>query len=440
MTDFLADMRMRAQTSPMLRRFAGGAAWSVFGAIISSGLSLLLLILVAQILGKSGYGQFVLLQSSLATVALLAGFGTGNLALRYVAELRQRDPARLARVLGLAIRCLLAFAVLATLLVMVVAEPIALRVLSSFELYRPLLLAAPAILFLAIDGYQKSILIGLESMRALTGATMAGSLLGVPVMLYAAQRYGLEGAAAALTINAAVQALCGGVMLRLEMERNGIRGSASGWWKEHPLIGSYAFPALIGSALVGPAHWAVQAILAARPDGFAQVAALGVALQWFNVVMFIPGNAGRVVMPILTDRLSGGDQRGSRRILISAMVVNAIVAVPLAFVLIALSPRVVALYGAGFGSDTGPFVLAVATAALLAVIGPVGTLMSAAARMWLAAWSNAAWAAVYVGLTYLVLGQNAGGVTLALAIAYLTHSVWTLGFARRHLRSVNESN
>jgi O-antigen/teichoic acid export membrane protein len=177
----------------------------------------------------------------------------------------------------------------------------------------------------------------------------------------------------------------------------------------------------------------VQAILAGRPDGFTQVAILGVAMQWFNVIMFIPGNASKVVLPILTDSLTGNDHRGSRSLLGFSVLANALIAIPLAIGLSLFATQILQLYGDSYNDSTFTLRLAVFTAALLACIGPIGTMMSAASRMWLAASTNAAWAALYVGLVFALFGDSAIGVTTALLIAYIFHTIWTILFARVHL-------
>ena len=142
----------------------------------------------------------------------------------------------------------------------------------------------------------------------------------------------------------------------------------------------------------------------------------------------IPGTAGRVVLPILTDHVTNNDYGNSRKILLYAMGANALVAVPLAVIIGVLSPYIMSLYGKSFENDYIPLVVAVMTATLLAIQTPVGNLLAASSRMWLGALMNAGWALVYVGLAYFLLDRGATGIMMALALGYVAHTIWVSAF------------
>lgn len=112
---------------------------------------------------------------------------------------------------------------------------------------------------------------------------------------------------------------------------------------------------------------------------------------------------------------------------------NAIVAIPLAVIAGVFSPSIMSLYGSSFERDHIPLVIAVMTAALLAILTPVGHLLAASSRMWLGALMNAGWAFVYVGLAYFLIEKGAIGIMTALAIGYVAHSAWVARFTVKEL-------
>ncbi len=162
-------------------------------------------------------------------------------------------------------------------------------------------------------------------------------------MLFAASQYGLHGAAVAIVANAVVQSSISRYQMARELKKAGARLNVGGCLSEWQMLWHFAFPALLAGALVGPAHWAAQAMLANAPNGYAELAVLGIAMQWFAIIMFVPGIAGRVVLPILTAHVTSNDRGNTRKILIYAMGTNAIVAVPLAVIAGLLSPYLVSL-------------------------------------------------------------------------------------------------
>jgi len=178
-------------------------------------------------------------------------------------------------------------------------------------------------------------------------------------------------------------------------------------------------------------------MLDGSPDGYSEIALLGVGMQWFNAIMFLPAVAGRVVLPILTGCVTNENSADSRRLLLLAMRSNAFITFPMAVVIAILSPWILSLYGPSFAGGSPVLAIAVFTAALLAVQSPVGNMVVAASRMWLGMLMNVGWAAVYIGLTFWTIAYGAMGVTIAMCCAYIVHSIWTFVFVVRQLHSLD---
>lgn len=429
----LATFRARLAQSPLARRFLGGAAWAFIGTVASSGITLVTMIFVARLLGKETYGQFVLIQSTLSMVGVFAGFGIGATATRYIAALKLCDTSRLGHILALSERTVLLFGIVVSCSLAVLSGSIATDVLSAPELALPLSIAAFAVFFTAMDGYQKSVLIGFESMRALAIGTVAGVSVSLPVMLLAADWFGLDGVAGALVVGVLLQSAISRTQAVRQLRRYGVRLDAHGCLVEWRVIRDFAFPALLAGVLVTPTHWVCQALLANTPSGYAELAVLGVAMQWFNVIMLLPSIAGRMVLPILTEYVSSDNHVDSKRLLLLAIKANAVIALPMAGVIAALSPWIISLYGPEFQSGSLVLAIAVLTAALLAIMSPVGNMVAAASRMWLGVLMNLGWALFYIGFAYLYLEFGALGIAGAMGAAYLMHSIWVALWTRKIL-------
>lgn len=433
----LAATRIRLKSSVMARRFFGGAAWSGASAMVSSGISLISMMLVARLLGKETYGQFVMVQSTLGMMGVFAGFGIGATATRYVAELRLRDAARLSRILALTGYVVLISGALIAVVLAVLSDWIAQHLLHTAELATPLTIAALSVFFAALDAYQKSILIGLEAMRSFAISTIAGALSSVPVMLLAAHWYGLNGAAAAMGLITLLQAAISRVQMSRQLKQAGIARNPDQCWKEWPVLRDFAVPALLGALLVVPPNWACQAILANTPQGYAEVALLGVAMQWFNAVMFLPTVAGRVVLPMLTERLTAGSKQQAAKVLKLAIVCNLAVALPVAAGIILASHWILAAYGAQFAEGWKVLDVAVLVAVLDVGAAPVWQVVAAANRMWAGLPMNFFWALVYLSASWYWAQYGAVGIISAMGLAYLLQSIWVVWYATRHLGDLN---
>src|SRR5438270_13461840 len=94
-------MAARIESSPLAYRLAHGVFWSFAGTALARTLALAASVVTARLLGKQGYGEFGVVNSTLLTLQTFASVGLGATATRYVAELRAKDPERAARILAL---------------------------------------------------------------------------------------------------------------------------------------------------------------------------------------------------------------------------------------------------------------------------------------------------------------------------------------------------
>lgn len=429
----VASIRARLNDSPLAHRFLSGAGWSLAGTALSQGMTLLTMLFVARLLGKEIYGQFVLIQSTLNTIGIFAGFGIGQTATRYIAAMKQRDAGRLGHILALSERIVFIFGTVVSVGLSFLSQQLAEGVLHSPELAAPLAIASFAVFFSTLDGYQKSTLIGLESMRAYALGSITGVTLGMPIMLLAARHYGLAGAAGALVASTILQAGISRYLATREMRRLGIYLEPRGCLKEWQVLRDFALPALLSGALVTPAHWVCQAMLANTDNGYKEIALLGVAMQWFGAILFLPNISSRVILPMLTDYVTAENHANVKRILILAIKTNMLMTLPLVAAISVLSPWILSLYGPDFRDGYLVLTIAVITATLVGMMTPVGNLIAARSMMWLGMTMNLGWASIYVCLSYLSLNHGALGIIGALCVAYLSHSVWTVFWTRRQI-------
>jgi len=98
---FLRPALDRIESSPIGYRLARGVFWSMAGAVISRSLMLAATVLVARMLGKTGFGELGMIRTTVGMFGVFAGFGLGLTATKHVAEFRRSDPDRAGRIIGL---------------------------------------------------------------------------------------------------------------------------------------------------------------------------------------------------------------------------------------------------------------------------------------------------------------------------------------------------
>lgn len=423
---------------PSLRqRFLSAAGWSLVASVANQGITLVLMILVARRLGKHAYGELVLIQSTIASMSVLAGFGVGSTVARYVAALRAADQARLNRILGVGRAAILLVASVVCSALYGLSHQFAGRLLHAPDLESAMLPAALAIFFISSDGYHKSVLVGLQAMKQVGVSTLVGALAAAPVMLIAASIWGLAGASWALAITACTQAAVSWLYMRSSMKQSNLCPTVRGAATEIRLLWDFALPALLAGLLVSPAHLICQSILAATPNGHGEVALLGVAMQWFAAITFLPQVAGRALTPLLTEYTAKRDHASSKQLLNLSIRANLLVSIPIAIGVAILSPWLLKIYGPEFGQGYPVLILCAFAAVFAGVAQSIGTLISAHAQLWLGMLMNLGWAASFVALTFAFQRFGATGLAGALLFAYLLHTLWTSRWASTQLRAAN---
>lgn len=415
----------------ILSRILSAGMWVGIGTSIASLLNFSIGLLVARFLTKGAYGEYVLLQSTVGTLGILAGFGVGTTVVRYVAELKTHSPERLGNVISICRFALFVFAALATTLTFIASGYVGEVVLNNVALSTPIKYCAPVILFSAFDAYFKSILLGLESLKQYTLATVIGILMSLPVVVYSASTGSMEAIALALSVSAGLQVGVSYLFANAAWRRMGLKSSAAVSFKEAGVLRAFAVPAALSGLMVAPAHWATQALLTRTDSGYEQIAVLGIAMQWFGIIMFIPTNVSRVVLPILSSLPKHGGAGERLSTLRFSVAINGILSGVLLIGVYLFSSEILSLYGEQYRTGESTMLFIALAALLLAVQTPIGNLLAANGDMWLGARMNFVWALVYVGMSFALMSFGAQGVAMALLAGYLVHTILTVRYARQ---------
>lgn len=429
----IGTLRDRLTGSSLATRILSGSGWSIISSMVAQLIGLLTMIICARLLGPSVFGRLVILQTTLSTVGLLSGFGVGATAIRYLPTHRYEPPERIGHILGLCERTVLTFGISCATLAIVFSGRIARDLLNSADLATPLAIALLSILFLALDGFYKSALIGLERIKSYAIAAIAGQLWNLLVVTVGAATLGLLGAAIGLAASGCVQAVISRILLNRKLAELGIGFVRRGSLREWRVLRDFALPSLLATAMVGPAHWLCQLVLAGTSGGFHQIAVLGIAMQWFNAIVLLPTAAGRVLTPILVESTADGDHRKSLKVLQISVALMAVVTIPSAAVIVLTAPFVMSTYSHDFLGESNALRLAILAAAIAAIVSPVGNVLIAKSRAWLSMTMNLGWAIFYVSIAYTLRNYGALGVTAGLTIAYVMHSCWVLVWSYRNL-------
>jgi O-antigen/teichoic acid export membrane protein len=416
-------------------RFARGAVWSLIGTVISQALGLATSVVTARFLGKTGFGELGMINSTVGMFGIFAGLGLGLTTTKFVAELRATDSDRAGRIIGLSSTVAVISGGLITLGLILFAPLLAASILHAPHLVTELRIGSLLLLLNALNGVQTGTLSGFEAFKSIAKANFVQGLLTFPVEIGGVIIWGLPGAVWGMVVAAGSGWLVNRTYVLRECRAVGVRVRYAGVWSERRILWSFCLPAVLANTAAGPVMWFTNTMLVSQPHGYAEMGVLNAANQWRTAILFLPGLIGQVVLPLLSSLQGTQNRHATRRILLGAIALNAVFVSPALLVIFFLKNRIMALYGPGFASR-GPVLMILAiVAALVAIQAPVGNIIAAMSRMWIGALMNLFWAIVLLVSAWLFLrrGWEADGIAAAYLTAYLVLAIWTFWFAGRVL-------
>jgi O-antigen/teichoic acid export membrane protein len=399
--------------SPMGYRLARGAFWSLAGTAISRGLTLVSSVLVARMLGKEGFGQLGIIQTTIGMFGVFAGFGMGLAATKHVAEYRSEDPQRAGRIIVfMELVTIVASSVVLGLLICS-ARFLAQHTLAATQLAPLLLLGGLLLPFSALNGVQTGSLSGLEAFRTIAKVNLLTGVLSLPFIVLGAYASGITGAVLGLIASQMANCFLTHQAVRREAKRFGISLRLATSAQDWKLLRDFSLPAVLSNSVGWGANWACSAILVNQANGYAQMGLVNVGNQWRAALMFLPGLLLNATLPMLASENKGSSQNFGRALGLAHKLISMLV-VPITLVLMLASGWILNLYGHGFRDGRAALVHLLAAAAISAVSSPAGSAIVATGKMWLSVALNMSNAAVFVSLTWwLAPTRGAEGLSLA---------------------------
>ena len=198
----------------------------------------------------------------------------------------------------------------------------------------------------------------------------------------------------------------------------GIKIHYLGALREWRLIWSFALPTFLLGAMVAPVAWIGNAILY-RNSGVEQMAIFNVALNWRDLLLFLPTMLVRPILPVFSQLYAEGSlDRLKIAALKAIMFIGGLTALA-AVVLSVASPWIVRAYGSGFASGAIVLVAMLGVAVLFSVGSVIGQVIISFGAVWRGLLFNGIWAVnLLCAAVILVPKFHALGLAMSYMWAY----------------------
>jgi O-antigen/teichoic acid export membrane protein len=340
-------VRERFYRSDIAQRLASGSLWSLVNALVTKGAAFVQAILLARLLGVSGYGEWGLILSTIATVSVFASFGLSVTTTKHVAEWHRNQRERLGNLITLLQLAALLLGLVALGLLVLGAESIADHVLEAPQLEGAIMVVGVIVLIAGISSVYKGILEGLERFRDVALLESSISVVSVLFVLGLSHAYGVIGATIGLALASLSRAIAFSVLGLKRLAALNIKFSVNQAFGEWKGIANFALPATVGNLVVILSFWMANVILVRQPGGFEEMGGYQAANQWRTMLAFFPTQLLAAYIPVLSSLLI---EKKSRMLSLQnkALVTVIIVTLSLVLPVVIFAPWLMSIYGSSF--------------------------------------------------------------------------------------------
>lgn len=369
-----------AEKDDLALRFVVAGAWNLLGNGLSQVAVLAAQITIAHLLGKAGFGELAAVYSTLLTIGIFCGLGLGLTTTKYIAEFRETDRDRAARIMAFSVQITLLCSLTAALGLALFSGWVAERVLADVRLAPHLHTGALLIPLSAWNALQISILAGFEAFKKVAALNVFKALVSFPVLVLGARWGGVPGVLVGYLVVAGAFCVIASQMIRREEAARGIAPGGAGAMREGRSLLRFSVPAFVNALLWPLSIWSVNLLVLRLPGGYEKMAMLAAARQWQAVSNFIPVALNCAVMPILTSVLSSqpSDRERSLRYV---NILSSVAILPITLLLACVAPALMHLYGIGYEDGWPVFLVLIGATGVNLLNSPAGSLMLAKGRI-----------------------------------------------------------
>jgi O-antigen/teichoic acid export membrane protein len=345
---YLQSILKQLTNSGLAKRLLNGMFWIILAAIVSRGAGLIISIPLARFLGKETYGEYGIIYTTMTMFSIVVGSGLSITTTKHIAEYRTTNPNRAGRIIALSNAFAVIFSLVMSSVLAITAPWIAKNAIAAPQLSFLLALSSLGIFLTTINQVQNGTLVGLEAFKSILSRNILNSITRFILLLVLTYCFGLLGTILGMISAEGVTWILNRSAIIKHCKLAGIIISYHKCLTEFSIIWNFSIPAGIIGALSAVIVWVSTAILANRPNGYAEVGLYTMALQWKTAVIFVPLALNNVVLPILANLYGLGENKKYATVLKINILFYLFSTSIAALAIAALSSFIAKLYGPEF--------------------------------------------------------------------------------------------
>ena len=402
-------------------RLIYGIFWNLISALASQGFPMIAAIIAARLLGKFGYGQLGMINSTVILFSTFAGLGLGITATKYIAQFHQTNLERTGRIMGLTNLFGILSGVLMCIILFITAPWLASNTLAAPNLTPILQIASLLLIFNTIVGIQSGSIAGFGAFKDLARIAIFQGIISASLTVIGVYFLGLIGAVTAMVINSIINLILYKLTINNLVKRFKIKIDYLKSWKEKDIIWKLSFPSMLSSVMVGPVVWIANIIIINTAGGYGQLGLFNAADQWRTALSFLPMVIGGVLLPMVSANISKENKALETVNVLASWVIVIIIALPL----ISFPEIIAFFYGQDYFSTVFLQSLAIMmfVSCILSYKEGIGRKLVAKNLMWWGFLSNLVWGILFLGSILIFKNLGSLGLAISYLISYVVNTI-----------------
>jgi O-antigen/teichoic acid export membrane protein len=428
--NYLSATLERIRLSPIAYRLAHGFFWTIAGSVVARGLNLLSSIPIARVLGKSGFGEYGIIMSTVGMFGTFAGFGLGMTATKYISEFRNVAPERAGRIRALSSVTAWITTAISCSLMYLFTPWLASTTLGAPQLVGSIRLSCLLLFITSINGAQVGMLNGFEAFKTISKINMFCGVINLPALIAGVYLGGLRGVIWALIVVTSINWWINHIAVKKECLRLNIPYNYSNIYQERAILFNFSLPAMLSNMLMAPAEWMLNAMLVTAPNGFAQMGIYNAAKQWNSIILYIPNSFANITLPVLSNSIGEKKYKQYMKLITVNSVMLFGVALLFALPISIMSRYIMGFYGQDFQDGNMVLIAICAYSVLYSANIVIGQILWTVNMSRLAFILSAVRAALLIVIFRYFTQKTAYGLALAFVVTYLLQTIYQYAISK----------
>lgn len=317
--------------------------WAVLGSSILRGAGIIASIYVAKIIGADAFGAYGMLKNFVLSLAVFSTFGLGYTATKFIAENRM-FPNKLRTIINNSNKATFILSLIITLVLFLYSKEVAHYLFKNSRLVTPVKIIAVWLFFNALTTLQQGILAGFGFYKILAKINTYIGVFSFIITIVFTKIWLLEGALTALLISQIFNFFLNFKVINKELKAISAAKNSVINNNDYNVLNliKISLPITLNELSYSFFGWFSSYLIIVYYN-YSQLGVFTAAMQWYMIIIFIPGVLRNVVLSSLSSA------RGQEKNIVKQMLwINFITSSSIAVFILLFSSIITNIYGTSY--------------------------------------------------------------------------------------------